>query len=303
MSMLRTYSRVGVVAAAAMTTPAWAQDPTLHCMATNAEIAWPEVRGHHAAFHFVPNPTAAAGTAFAKEYAGEWPTVAGVRHVLVVSEAGVADWATQFRASGINVVDDTSGVLAAYLRAFAGGVSGVPVTIVLSPGGTELFRRSGASEHDTYPFREFAASFVERARLGALRDYNLPKGSTLALEGYDPVSYFTAGKPARGKAEIATNHRGVTYRFASAENRRLFAQSPEKYLPTYGGWCASAMGDGGRKVGIDPTNFKVKDGRLFLFYLGTFADAKKDWNKREKEWEPAADRNWKRLTNEDPIKP
>jgi hypothetical protein len=63
------------------------------------------------------------------------------------------------------------------------------------------------------------------------------------------------------------------------------------------------MGAKGTKVEIDPTNFKVKDGRLFLFYKGTFSDALKDWNKHEAEWEPAADRNWKKLTNEEPPKP
>ena len=50
------------------------------------------------------------------------------------------------------------------------------------------------------------------------------------------------------------------------------------------------------KVEIDPTNFKVKDGRLHLFYKDFFSDALKDWNKNEKEWEPKADANWKKTT-------
>ena len=62
------------------------------------------------------------------------------------------------------------------------------------------------------------------------------------------------------------------------------------------------MGAKGTKVEISPTSFKVKDGRLFLFYKSLFSDALSDWNKHEGEWEPAADRHWKKLTNEDPIK-
>lgn len=137
----------------------------------------------------------------------------------------------------------------------------------------------------------------------AIRHYNLPAGSTLALEGYDPVAYFTLGRAVRGRPELSSVHRGITYRFSIDEHRSLFSGDPERYLPTYGGWCASAMGDTGTKVGIDPTNFKIKDGRLFLFYKSLFADALKDWNKHEKVWEPAADANWRRLTGEAPRPP
>ena len=142
-----------------------------------------------------------------------------------------------------------------------------------------------------------------RSAPSAVNSPRLARGTHLAVEGYDVVSYIESGKAAKGKPEFQSAYRGVNYRFASDESRRRFAQNPEKYLPTYGGWCASAMGDKGTKVEIDPTNFKVKDGRLFLFYKSLFGDALRDWNKHEKEWEPAADLNWKKLTNEDPVKP
>ena len=44
----------------------------------------------------------------------------------------------------------------------------------------------------------------------------------LAVKGYDPVSYFTTGKPTAGLAEFSTTYRGATYRFSSAENRDRF---------------------------------------------------------------------------------
>ncbi len=135
--------------------------------------------------------------------------------------------------------------------------------------------------------------------LMTVKDYNLPKGSRTAIEGYDPVAYFNAGKPAKGDLKITSVWQGVTYQFASKANRDLFNAEPEKYAPTYGGWCATAMGAKGTKVEIDPTNFKMKDGWLHLFYKDFFSDALKDWNKKEKEWEPKADANWKKTAGED----
>ncbi|HBS28562.1 MAG TPA: hypothetical protein DEB06_03715 [Phycisphaerales bacterium] len=143
-------------------------------------------------------------------------------------------------------------------------------------------------------------AFVSGAtRTRAIADYNLPKNSNLAIDGYDPVAYFVA-KPVRGTKDLSSTYRGVRYQFSSPDNRNLFNQSPESYLPTYGGWCAAAIGAKDEKVEIDPRNFKIKDGRLHLFYKDLFSDALKDWNKHEREWEPAADRNWEKRTGEKP---
>src|SRR5260370_5827291 len=62
----------------------------------------------------------------------------------------------------------------------------------------------------------------------------------LAIKGYDPVSYFTTGKPTPGLAQFSTTYKGATYRFASAENRDRFIAAPEKFVPQYGGYCAHA---------------------------------------------------------------
>lgn len=130
----------------------------------------------------------------------------------------------------------------------------------------------------------------------ATAQYNLGKNQ-LALEGYDPVTYFTQNKAVKGRAEIATQHRGATYWFASDEDRKLFTAAPEKYLPAYGGWCATAMAKG-EKVEIDPANFKVTNGRLFLFFKAFYANAIKDWNKDEPNLTTKADANWKRISGE-----
>ena len=87
----------------------------------------------------------------------------------------------------------------------------------------------------------------------------------LALQGYDPVAYFTDGKPVDGDEAITAMHEGATYRFASAQNRDLFVSNPDKYAPAYGGFCAYAAARG-YQAPIDPTAFTVVDGRLYLNY-------------------------------------
>lgn len=145
----------------------------------------------------------------------------------------------------------------------------------------------------------------EHEPIRAVKEYNLPKKSTLAIKGYDPVAYFPEGgrKATRGKADIELTYKGVTYRFASEANRDRFRAKPAKYEPAYGGWCAWAMADG-KKASIDPKKFVVKDDRLFLYFNGLANDTRAKWLKRDHEAQAdAADRAWKKLTREEPRKP
>ncbi|MEM6355700.1 MAG: YHS domain-containing (seleno)protein, partial [Pseudomonadota bacterium] len=65
-----------------------------------------------------------------------------------------------------------------------------------------------------------------------------------AIDGTDPVAYFTEGKPVEGSSDFTHEWNGATWRFSSAENRDLFAGDPEKYAPQYGGYCAWAVAQG-----------------------------------------------------------
>ncbi len=87
----------------------------------------------------------------------------------------------------------------------------------------------------------------------------------LALRGFDPVAYFRAGTPVRGRPDLAASHDGATYRFASAENRDAFRAAPARYLPQYGGFCAWAVAQGDKADG-DPEVFRVVGDRLYLNY-------------------------------------
>jgi YHS domain-containing protein len=141
-----------------------------------------------------------------------------------------------------------------------------------------------------------ASLMLVSSAFAGTKDYNLP-ASKLALQGYDPVAYFTLGKAVMGNATFKTQHEGVTYHFSSAETLTTFEAAPAKYLPTYGGWCATAMAKG-EKVEIDPKNFKVTNGRLFLFFNAWYGDAKKAWLKDEAGQEAKADANWKKISGE-----
>lgn len=88
--------------------------------------------------------------------------------------------------------------------------------------------------------------------------------SALNLRGYDPVAYFTLGRPTAGRAEFTATHAGLTYRFASAAHRALFVREPARYAPQYGGWCAHGVSYD-VKLGSDPEWFRIVDGRLFIF--------------------------------------
>ena len=118
----------------------------------------------------------------------------------------------------------------------------------------------------------------------------------LAIAGYDPVSYFKGG-PVEGKKEFSLTVEGVVYRFANDENRKAFAADSSRYKPAYGGWCATAMADG-KKVEIDPKNYKITNGRLFLFFKAWYANAINDWNKHEKNLTTKADAAWKQISGE-----
>lgn len=136
--------------------------------------------------------------------------------------------------------------------------------------------------------------FPAIAQVDALRLKHFNVRKNVAIEGYDPVSYFE-GEPKEGKAEITFTHKGVRYQFATQINLTKFKAAPDRYEPAYGGWCAYAMGETGEKVKIDPETFKIVNGRLYLFYNFWGNNTLTDWNKNEVKLKASGDRNWKAI--------
>ncbi|KPF69556.1 YHS domain-containing protein [Bosea sp. AAP35] len=121
-------------------------------------------------------------------------------------------------------------------------------------------------------------------------DEHFLKDGGPAISGYDAIAYHTLGKPTPGSSQFKAEYQGVTWQFASAANRDLFAANPAKYAPAYGGWC-SAGASKGKKVSTQPHLFAVVDGQL---YLNSTEAAHKDLFLKD----PAAvidrgERNWK----------
>ena len=112
-----------------------------------------------------------------------------------------------------------------------------------------------------------------------------------AIQGYDPVAYFTEGRPVEGSRQFTHQWKGATWRFASAANRDRFAQAPEKYAPQYGGYCAYGVANG-YAVKIDPQAWSVVDGKLYL----NFSPAvQADWKKDVPGYIRRADANWPKV--------
>jgi YHS domain-containing protein len=90
------------------------------------------------------------------------------------------------------------------------------------------------------------------------------RGDT-AILGYDPVAYFTVGKPVKGEDALVHEWMGAKWKFSSAAHLELFKANPEKYAPQYGGYCAYGVAKD-NLVSIEPDKFKVIDGKLYLNY-------------------------------------
>lgn len=115
--------------------------------------------------------------------------------------------------------------------------------------------------------------------------------SNTALQGYDPVAYFTDGQPVKGSKEFSTEYNGATFQFASAANRDTFLADPAAYAPQYGGYCAWAMADGKYAKG-DAKYWKIVDGKLYLNYN---AGIQKKWNADIPGFIEKADTQWQDL--------
>jgi YHS domain-containing protein len=111
-----------------------------------------------------------------------------------------------------------------------------------------------------------------------------------AIRGYDPVAYFTEGKPVEGSREFSHEWKGATWRFATAANRDAFAAAPEKYAPQFGGYCAYGVANG-YTVSTVPEAWTIVEGKLYLNYsLGVRAD----WLKDVPGYIGKANANWPR---------
>lgn len=113
----------------------------------------------------------------------------------------------------------------------------------------------------------------------------------VAIRGYDPVAYFTQGQPVPGTAAHAAEWNGVTWHFASADNRAAFLADPDAFAPQYGGYCAWAVAEG-YTAPIDPRAWRIVDGRLYLNFSPRI---QRRWERDIPGFIARADANWPNL--------
>ena len=119
---------------------------------------------------------------------------------------------------------------------------------------------------------------------------NLDK-SGVAIQGYDPVAFFTDKKPVKGDQKFLLKHDGAIYFFASKEHKDAFKADPAKYEPVFGGYCAYGVSRN-KLVEIDVDAFQIVDGKLLLQYSKGVRD---DFNADAKGNLTKANANWPKL--------
>lgn len=121
----------------------------------------------------------------------------------------------------------------------------------------------------------------------------------LMLRGNDPVAYHTVGRPVKGSPEIKADHDGVTYRFSSHANRETFLRDPARYVPAYGGFCASGA-PYALKSNIGAGVFKIVDGRLYLYGSER---SRRHWEMDQEKNIRLGDWYWENETKDRPFRP
>ena len=119
--------------------------------------------------------------------------------------------------------------------------------------------------------------------------------SNKAVGGYDPVAYFTEGKPVEGSTDFTTEYQDADFLFATQANLDAFLAEPTKYAPQYGGYCAWAIAHGKTAKG-NPKNWAIVDGKL---YLNINTKYQKIWEANQAAFITQANAEWPGIIGED----
>src|SRR5215813_1465580 len=140
----------------------------------------------------------------------------------------------------------------------------------------------------------FVLSLLALASVSLASDVVNVDHNGLALQGYDPVAYFTDGKPVKGDPILTASYKGATYQFASAEHKKAFESNPAKYEPQFGGYCGYAASIN-KLAPIQVEYFQVLHGRLVLQHN---EKAWKLWHQDVEGNLKKADANWPNLSQQ-----
>jgi YHS domain-containing protein len=113
-------------------------------------------------------------------------------------------------------------------------------------------------------------------------------GNGLAIQGYDPVAFFTDSQPVKGSSQFQSEYHGAKYYFASPEHKAAFDKEPAKYEPQFGGYCAYGVSHGS-KAPIKIEAWQIVNGRLLMQYD---LDVKNKFNQDQQGMLKKADEKW-----------
>lgn len=115
------------------------------------------------------------------------------------------------------------------------------------------------------------------------------------IDGYDPVAFFTEGKPVKGSSDFQVTYKGAIYQFASEDHKQLFESNTEKYKVQFGGWCAYAVSLG-RIAPIKINTWSIVNDRLVIQHNQR---AVRGWEKDPQNNLLLADKYWPYVAGND----
>lgn len=107
-----------------------------------------------------------------------------------------------------------------------------------------------------------AATVLLLARPAFAREPEIYQEGGIAIDGSDPVGYFTANGPVAGK-DFTVDHKGATWRFVTLASADAFRANPAAYEPAFGGYCAFAASRG-YLAPTTPEAWTIYEDRLYL---------------------------------------
>ena len=120
---------------------------------------------------------------------------------------------------------------------------------------------------------------------------NTKPSAGAAIHGYDPVAYFVEGEAKPGDKAISYQHQGIIWKFSTEKNKQSFIESPEAYIPQYGGHCAYAASKS-YIADADPEAWTIHQGKLYLNYNKS---VRSTWQSNRDPNINKADKNWPEL--------
>ncbi len=126
-------------------------------------------------------------------------------------------------------------------------------------------KRYGARLSAVTAFIFAVAAFTAAWQAAATERIVVAWHTGLAIDGYDPVAFYTDGKPTLGSPDFEFSYGGTVWRFRNVGNRSAFAARPDVYMPRFGGYDPVGVARGVAVAG-NPGVWLISGERLFLFY-------------------------------------